>query len=108
MDVLTSEVREQLGAQLSHFESLDAKAGVLLGFAGLFVALAPDTESTWIDVGRLAAVVSAIASLLAFLPRNYPVIDLLQLRKKYLSVAPAFTRLVLLTPTSRCWRRLEG
>lgn len=96
LDVLGAEVHDQLGAQLSHFESLDAKAGVVLGFAGLFVALAPGSESAWIDIARLAGVISAVASLLAFLPRDYPVVDLLQLRRKYLSAEPDFTRLTLL------------
>lgn len=94
--MLTSEVQEQLDSQLSHFESLDAKAGVLLGFAGLFVALAPGTETIWIDLARLAGVVSAAAALFAFLPRKFPVIDLYRLRQRYLSAEPDFTRLTLL------------
>lgn len=96
LSVLDTEVRDQLASQLSHFESLDAKAGVLLGFAGLFVALAPGSDSTWIDVARFAGVVSAVLALLAFLPRNYPVLDLLRLRQRYLSAEPDFTRLTLL------------
>ncbi|MDQ3952862.1 MAG: hypothetical protein M3279_07880 [Actinomycetota bacterium] len=96
IDVLSVEVRDQLAAQVRHFERLDAKAGVLLGFAGLFVVLAPESTHPLIDVARLAGVVSAGASLFTFLPRFYPVVDLVPLRRKYLAADAAFTRLTLL------------
>ncbi len=96
IDLVSNEVREQLAAQLSYFERLDAKSGVLLGFAGLFVALAPDLPGPWIAAARLAAVVSAVSSLMTFAPRGYPVVDLFSLRRDYLSAEPVFTRLRLL------------
>ncbi len=88
IDVLDDEVREQLASQLSHFESLDAKAGVLLGFAGLFVVFAPEAGNPLIGAARLAGVVSASASLLTFLLRRYPAVDLAPLRENYLAAEP--------------------
>lgn len=96
IDVLSDEVHEQLATQLGHFESLDAKAGVLLGFAGLFVVFAPDTGNALVGAARVAGVVSAAASLLTFMLRRYPAVDLVPLRENYLAAEPAFTRLRLL------------
>lgn len=96
LGVLAPEVQEQMGSQMTHFESLDAKSGVLLGFAGLFVVLAPESETHWIDLARFGGVVSAGAALFAFLPRRFPVFELHRLRQAYLSAEPDFTRLVLL------------
>lgn len=95
IEILSPEVREQLAAQLRHFESLDAKAGVLLGFSGLLVALAPERATSWIDLARLWGVASAVCSLLAFFPRDYPVVRGPALRD-YLAVEPVFTRVALL------------
>lgn len=41
IEIVLEEVRFEREAQLQHFDSLDAKAGILLGFAGALVALAP-------------------------------------------------------------------
>ena len=81
IEILGLELRDQLAAQLRHFEGLDAKAGVLLGFAGLLVVFAPTSESGWIDAARLAGVMSAVSSLLAFHPRRYPMVDLRRYRQ---------------------------
>lgn len=96
LEVLGAEVREQLAAQLRHVEALDAKAGVLLGMAGLLVALAPSATTAWVDAGRWAGVVSASLALLAFLPRHPPLVDVRAFRTSYLTADPAFTRLALL------------
>lgn len=96
IEILGAEVRDQLAAQRTHFEALDAKAGVLLGFAGLLVALAPAHATPWGEAARLAGLVSAASSLLAFSPRDYPLVDLREFRTAYLTAAPEFTRLALL------------
>ncbi|MGB8361963.1 MAG: hypothetical protein WCE80_11260, partial [Acidimicrobiia bacterium] len=52
--------RSERIAQLSHFDSLDTKAGLVLGFAGVLIAVARDTDSlagiTSIVFAGLAAV----------------------------------------------------
>lgn len=95
MDLVAAEVREQMSAQLRHLERQDAQAGVLLGFAGLFVALAPESQSLWLAAARFVAVVAAVGALLTFLARTYEVIDLAGLREMA-STDPALARLVLL------------
>lgn len=96
IDVLAAEVHQQLAAQLRHFERLDSQAGVLLGFSGLFVALAPGTSNGWLVTARLGGVVAALGALLAFLDVRHPVMDLTQLRGNYLSADPFVTKLTLL------------
>lgn len=95
IDILATEARDQLAAQFRHYERLDAQAATLLGFAGLFVALAPESASMWLALARLAAVVAATGALLTFTARAYPSIDLVELRKM-LSAEPVLAELVLL------------
>lgn len=59
IEVLAAEVRDQLAAQRSYVETLEAKAGAVLGFAGLLIVLAPGRGGIWIEMSRLAGVVSA-------------------------------------------------
>jgi hypothetical protein len=39
LDLLVDEVRVEREAQLRHFDALDQKAGIVLGFAGVLVVL---------------------------------------------------------------------
>ena len=48
-------VRDERSAQLAHFDALDTKAGVILGFAGVLVALSPSGRSIWVGLGKLGA-----------------------------------------------------
>lgn len=96
VDVLAAEVRDQLVAQTRRFDRLDTRAGVLLGFAGVFVALSSQTFGFWIVAGRLASVVSAVFALGSFLVSDFPAVDLIRLRKKHLSGKDSLTRLTLL------------
>ena len=96
IEVLAAELRDQLAAQRSYVESLDAKAGVVLGFAGLLVALAPGNETVWIDMARLTSVTSAVVALLAYLPRDYGLVDLPGFRADYVAADPALLGLALL------------
>ena len=96
LQVLSEEVRVERDAQLRHFDALDSKAGVMLGFAGALVALAPVGLNVIVDLGRAAAVVGGLAALWAFWPRDYGLIAVGALRQKYLFADPAFTRVSLL------------
>src|SRR6266545_4911544 len=77
MDFILGETRAERGAQLQHFDGLDAKAGTLLG------------------LGRVA-VLAGLASLWAFWPRQFDTLDLYTLRQKYLSAELRFTKLTVL------------
>src|SRR6266540_1826945 len=41
LEVILEEVRIDRAAQLQHFDALDSKAGIVLGFSGAVAALAP-------------------------------------------------------------------
>jgi hypothetical protein len=95
LDAILEEVRSERQAQLRHFDALDAKAGIILGFAGALVALAP-VGSLVVDLGRFAAVASGIVALSTFWPRGYWATNVRELRNLYLASEPEFTMLNLL------------
>jgi hypothetical protein len=88
-------VQEERAAQLRHFDALDVKAGIVLGFTGAIVALAP-VANVIVDLGRFVAVLGGVAAIVAFWPRRYWHTNLRNLRDLYLSSEPEFTRLRVL------------
>ena len=93
LDLLTKTVSAERQRQLAHFEALDAKAGVVLGFSGALIALA--TGRGWFAVvaaGLLAA--ASLAALTSFWPRSLPAVNVVELRA-YLRAEPDFTKLTL-------------
>jgi hypothetical protein len=96
LDVVAEEVRAQRDGQLTHFDALDSKAGIVLGFAGALVALAPGGHNLLVEFGRAAAALSGLLALWSFWPRRYWHIDLRSLRDLYLTTEPHFARLRLL------------
>jgi hypothetical protein len=80
--------------QREHFDGLDSKAGLVLGFAGTLIALAPDVGA----VGRAAAVwlaaSAAVCAAAAFWPRKLPALAVVALRE-YLQAEPEFTKLTV-------------
>src|SRR5207244_4132331 len=95
LDLILEETRAAREAQLRHFDGLDAKAGILLGFSGAIVALAPNDDLV-VGLGRFAAVLAGLLSLWAFWPRKFEVLDLFALRQKYLAAELRFSKLALL------------
>lgn len=92
LDPILEAVRHEREGQLRHFDALDQKAGILLGFAGALVALTPTEANLVVDIGRGLAVVAAGAALSAFWPRRYRgIVDLRLLRERYLAADPVFT-----------------
>ena len=96
LDVVEEVVWRERDAQLRHFDALDAKAGVMLGFAGALAALAPIGLNVLVEVGRALAVIGALLALVAFWPRAYGAIDLRAFRDRYLAAAREESRLRLL------------
>jgi drug/metabolite transporter (DMT)-like permease len=79
---------------LRHAESLDTKAGVILGFAGVVVALRGLGRTSWWTVpGLVLTIGSALLAVLAFAPRSFPVLEVRNLRDDYLRSEPEFTQL---------------
>lgn len=95
IEVFLAEVRDQLAAQRSHVESLDAKAGVVLGFSGLLGAVAPNGSAPWMNLARGAAVFAGIVALFGLLPRGCAVVNLRTFQRDYLTAEPTTVQLVL-------------
>jgi hypothetical protein len=91
VDSILQWTRAEREGQLRHFDSLDTKAGLILGFSGALAGLAR-AEGWVVDIGRYAAVLSALVALLAFWPRGVDVLDLRVLRDLYVGSDPEFTK----------------
>lgn len=97
LELLHVEITAELAAQERHATAIDAKAGVLLGFAGVLVGLSVGNLD-----GLLANVAAGAAGFAAFfagwatLPRSFPTLNARKLRDKYLGAEEGFTRLRLL------------
>jgi hypothetical protein len=96
LEIVAEEVKSERRMQLAHFDSLDSRAGIVLGFAGAIVALTPSGRHLLVELGRAVAAVSGLSALWSFWPRRYWNIDLQTLRDRYLAAEPGFARLRLL------------
>lgn len=108
LEVVLEEVRGERAAQLEHFDSIDTKAGIVLGFAGALVALGSRQTYVLVDLGRGVGVLSGFLSLWTFWPRRYWSTDLRPFRNKYLAAEPEFTRLRLLDTQVDMAERMAG
>ena len=88
LDVLRAGREERRG----HFEALDQKAGLAIGFAGVLVTLSNDISEPWRALGVVASVASAGFALTSFWPRRYEVLDNV---RDYLAALEPQTQLVL-------------
>lgn len=91
IDPILDLARREHEAQQPHFDSLDSKAGILLGFSGALIALAPVGAPLLVDLGRGVAALAAGLALSTFWPRRYQILNLRILRDRYLAAEPAFT-----------------
>jgi hypothetical protein len=101
LELLLDQVVSERQTVSDHAESLDTKAGVVLGFSGVVVGLGAtagvaDTNTVLFKIGLVAAVLAAVLAALAFLPRGYPVLEVRRLRDGYLTESETYTRLRLL------------
>lgn len=75
IEVLLEISRSEQDAQLSDFDSLDTKSGLVLGFAGVLIALVNGSGSFMGLIAVLLAALSAVAADSSFWPREFPSID---------------------------------
>lgn len=94
LNLLLDTAKAERSAQLAHFDALDAKAGVVLGFAGALIALSPGITFGFRTPAVIGLVGSALLAAAAFLPRNLPALEMSQLRN-YLRAEAEFTKLTL-------------
>lgn len=66
LDLLLALVQRERDKQLAHLDALDDKAGIVLGFAGLLITLAPDVPVAFQLLGVLAGATSIGFALAAF------------------------------------------
>jgi len=62
--------KSERDAQLSHFDSLDTKAGLVLGFAGVLIALGGAPGSVLGLGSIILAALAAAMAVASFWPRN--------------------------------------
>ncbi|HEY8115407.1 MAG TPA: hypothetical protein VIH70_03240 [Actinomycetota bacterium] len=108
LDLILEEVRSERDLQLSHFDAIDTKAGIVLGFAGALVALAPRGAELLLDLGRALAVACGFTCLSAFWPRRYWSTNLRPFRDKYLAAELEFTKIHLLDTQIGMADRMSG
>jgi len=99
LELVSDLVLAERQAQLGHVESLDNKAGIVLGFSGAVVALATRQTSSLAIAGTVLAALAAALAVWTFLPRSFPVFEARALRDLYLRENPSFTRLQVLDTT---------
>ncbi|MCZ6661462.1 MAG: hypothetical protein O6951_00865 [Actinobacteria bacterium] len=95
LDLLLEINQSEREAQLSHFDSLDTKAGLVLGFAGVLIALGNDATSLVGIMSIVGAALAAGAAVASFWPRGFPSIDPTRLGE-YAASELAFTQLTVL------------
>lgn len=94
--MIAARVEAERERHTAHAESLDGKAGILLGFAGVVVALRGGGRASWIGIaGLLLTALAALFAVLAFAPRPFAVLEVRHLRDRYLRADARFTRLTL-------------
>lgn len=101
MELIAERVSGELAGLTGHADSLDTKAGVALGFAGVLVALGASAQAAlvrtaWFRWGLVGAVFSGLCAAISFFPSRYPVLSGRVLRDRYLQQPQERTRLVLL------------
>lgn len=75
VEVVAGRLEKALDGRLRDFDSLDGKAGMVLGFAGVLIALSGRRQSIVATIGLVLAGVAAIGAVAAFAPRRHPDID---------------------------------
>jgi hypothetical protein len=96
LDLLVAEMRIIRQDQIQHFDALDSKAGVLLGFSGAIVALRAGNPGPTALIAAILASGAALAAVWAYLPRKFPKFEAIGLRNRYLASDPGFTKLRIL------------
>lgn len=96
LELLGQEIKDEREAQLRHFESQDAKAGIVLGFSGVLVAIGGLPASLADAAVHLVAFAASALALSAFFPRSFPALDVYEVRRSYEMSDAAFLRVHLI------------
>ena len=102
VEIIFKTVDKELRELTNHVESLDTKASVILGFAGVMAGLAishgqlSTHYGAVIYIGLSVDVVAGFMAMFTFLPRKWPVLQAKNLRDKYLMSPAEDTQLIIL------------
>jgi hypothetical protein len=101
LDLLTDQVAAERETINSHTESLDIKAGLILGFSGVLVGLGATAQPAVsgrlvFQFGLAFAVLAALVAALSFVPRRFPVLQVARLRQSHLTAPTQETKRELL------------
>jgi hypothetical protein len=94
LDILLQIAIQERSNQLAHFDALDTKAGVILAFDGVLIALTGNVKLLFELAAIIMASTSATAALWSFWPRKFPVLEPMAFRQ-FLTYEPDSTRLKL-------------
>lgn len=96
LELIAREVRSERDTQFRHVDGVDAKAGVVLGFSSVLVAVGVGA----LDAYRLPALVAALLgagfAAAVFRTRRYPTWDVRDFRERRLRSESVFTELAIL------------
>lgn len=96
LDLVAETIRHERELVVQHANSVDAKAGVVLGFAGAVTALASVGLNAWRIPGATTAAAAALWCLPLFKPQKYPAWRARGFRDRFLNAEPVFTKLRIL------------
>lgn len=106
LDLLEDESIRQLELQERRSDALDTKAGVVIGFAGVLVALSiANLHSNTAHVGTGFAALAALLASAGFFPRLSPALNIQHLRQRYLTADLNFTRVRVLDTRVNMYER---
>lgn len=95
LELISRELDRKIGEQERAASSFDAKAGVLLGLAGVIIGFTPNVGPAGL-VGRVCAAAAAAFAIFAMLPRISAGLAPRRLRDRYLTMDLSKARLELL------------
>jgi hypothetical protein len=96
LDVIRAELDERLADQDRKGTAFDGRAGLILGFGGVLIGLAPDDPSLLQLFGQIAAALAAGAAGWALWFRVSSALAVRPLRERYLMHEPKHTKLRVL------------
>lgn len=90
MELLLTQAGREREARGRLYESVETKAGVVLGFAGVLAALGRSLRPLSV-AGTVLAAATALAALWAFLPPLRDDVDMTELHESFASADSSFT-----------------
>lgn len=94
LDLLLQVIMLERDKQFAHFDALDTKAGILLAFDGVLIVVSHGIRLAFLLPGVILASASAAFALVAFWPRDYPMLEPTSLGR-YVTAEMETTRLLL-------------